>query len=106
MPLRRNVRVPQSGGRQLPKELSRMPCSRTTLAGRALRRLLGAALLALVLTVLPAVSAADGKPETKPVTPPPASPALHMRVPENVDDLRNLEKQVKTVVEKVTPATV
>src|SRR4051812_29851518 len=37
---------------------------------------------------------------------PPAPPALHLRVPENVDDLKNLEKQVKTVVDKVTPATV
>ncbi len=83
-----------------------MPRCRTTLAGPALRRLAGAALLALVLTVLPAVSAADGQPETSPVTPPPAPTALHTRVPETIDDLKNLEKQVKAVVEKVTPATV
>src|SRR5436309_2766730 len=83
-----------------------MPRCRTTLAGPALRRLLGAALLALVLTALPAVRAADGKPETKPVTPPPAAPALHLHVPANVDDLKNLEKQVKVVTEKVTTATV
>jgi len=83
-----------------------MPRCRTTLPGRALRRFVGAALLALVLTILPGVGAADSKAETKPVTPPAATPALHLRVPENVEELRNLEKQVKTVVEKVTPATV
>jgi serine protease Do len=76
------------------------------LAGRVLRRLAGAALLALMLTVLPTVGAADGKAESRPVTPPPADPALHMHVPVNVPDLKNLEKQVKVVVEKVTPATV
>jgi len=83
-----------------------MPRCRTTLAGRPLRRLAGAALLALVLTVLPAVGAADGKAETKPVTPSPAAPALHLQVPTSVDDLKNLEKQVKVVVDQVTPATV
>jgi serine protease Do len=76
------------------------------LTGRVLRRFVGVTLLALVLTILPAAVGADGKSEGKPVTPPPANPTLHMKVPENVADLQNLEKQVKVVVEKVTPATV
>jgi len=78
-----------------------MPRCHTPLTGHALRRLLGAFVLALVLTVLPAANA-----DTRAISVPPAPAALNQRVPENVDDLRNLEKQVKTVVEKVTPAVV
>jgi serine protease Do len=63
---------------------------------------------ALILSLLVAGAPVRGAfaADTKPTKEPAHAPALEKPVPESIDDLKVIQKQVKTVLEKVVPCTV